>query len=670
MAIRQVPVHVACDVPDGIALHMEDVDGIGVPSMSMAVSMKLSLPIHDLLKMLVSWQEHEARSIQHVPSPQAAEESHREATELCESANFGPVPLRNSPAYVAYKAQNGWERISAPRVVVLEDEMKLRAAAFQALPLPEHRARSYADFKEDPTSASVGPSVAEATADSAMCSPGPSAAPWLEVAGARSTTPEIRAGPVSSARRRPGLEHLRGGPGCWCPDPPYHHEVAEPSSTVDIKQVGNFLGEAFSLSHTIRLEFLNSVVLQNTGVVSALIQVFHMLQLPDDLQKINRLVHGVARIWWRQHERMQRESSGAVAPRKPPAMENGAVQLSLSQELNGLELKQYLSGSDVLHQLMFSTVMLHWYLYRDGPSGQKKDMDFDTWQRQNRGIETNGTNVPDHVQQQVYALVNKAFIPELAVASAQKKPEGGPDEGGGPGEVAPERPTAPLLAPFAAAEGWAQIVGGGFPKPSGAAGVQTVTYSHVSSIFSEVTQGTSGLVRSPLAASTTDVSKRTPTGVEAVPGTRMVKRDDFAWLSVVYTLLFFAAHPQTGAPYAFIELRKVSISQMDEGNQELTLVGVADPEDPDADFVAGGAAPSRRSRDRPGEPGSGSAPVGIVLLLPDGRWQEMSMPKLDLRFPSAESLKMWSNQIMAGSQGRTSRPSTGSVSALHRIQAT
>ena len=52
---------------------------------------------------------------------------------------------------------------------------------------------------------------------------------------------------------------------------------------VDIKQVGNFLGEAFSLSHTIRLEFLNSVVLQNTGVVSALIQVFHMLQLPDDL---------------------------------------------------------------------------------------------------------------------------------------------------------------------------------------------------------------------------------------------------------------------------------------------------------------------------------------------------------------------------------------------------
>jgi len=410
-------------------------------------------------------------------------------------------------------------------------------------------------------------------------------------------------------------------------------------SKVDIKQVGNFLGEAFSLSHTIRLEFLNSVVLQNTGVVSALIQVFHMLQLPDDLQKINRLVHGVARIWWRQHERMQRESSGVVPARQKQASENGSMQLHLTQELCGLELKQYLSGSDVLHQLMFSTVLLHWYLYRDGPNAAKKEMDFGTWQRLNRGIETNGTNVPDHVQQQVYTLVNKAFIPELAVASAQRKGEGGPDEGGGPGEIAAERPTAPLLAPFAAAEGWAQIVGGGFPKPSGAAGVQTVTYSHVSSIFSEVTHGNSGIVRSPLAAGTDLKKSEAPN--------RMAKRDDFAWLSVVYTLLFFAAHPQMGAPYAFIELRRVCISHMDEGNQELTLVGTLDPEESDAaDFTVARRDPN------------GVSPVGIVLMLPDGRWQELSMPKLDLRFPSAESLKMWANHIMAGGQGKQSRPST------------
>lgn len=45
----------------------------------------------------------------------------------------------------------------------------------------------------------------------------------------------------------------------------------------------------------------------------------------------------------------KRWAAPKVVPRKP--VENGAVQLHLSQELCGLELKQYLSGSDVLHQV-------------------------------------------------------------------------------------------------------------------------------------------------------------------------------------------------------------------------------------------------------------------------------------------------------------------------------
>eukprot|EP00931_Biecheleriopsis_adriatica_P042299 TRINITY_DN24112_c0_g2_i2.p1 TRINITY_DN24112_c0_g2~~TRINITY_DN24112_c0_g2_i2.p1 ORF type:complete len:715 (-),score=153.46 TRINITY_DN24112_c0_g2_i2:99-2204(-) len=441
-------------------------------------------------------------------------------------------------------------------------------------------------------------------------------------------------------------------------------------SKVDIKQVGNFLGEAFSLSHTIRLEFLNSVVLQNTGVVSALIQVFHMLQLPDDLQKINRLVHGVARIWWRQHERMQKDASAGVTPARTPVggADKQAVQLHLSEELTGLELKQYLTGSDVLHQLMFSTVLLHWFMYRDASAQRKgQDVDYAAWKRLNAGIETHGSNVPDHVQQQVYTLVSKAFIPELAVATEQG---GGPDEGGGPGEdIAAERPQAPLLAQFAAAEGWAQIVGGGFPKPSGAAGVQMVTYTHVSSIFSEVTHGNSGLMRSPLAA-----DRGSKTEAHAGSGNSL-KRDDFAWLSIVYTLLFFSAQPQTGAPYAFIELRKICVSNVDEGAQILTLVGAPEQEEGDGgtqDF--GGSAGAERSS------GTGSSeringagtPVTIVLLLPDGRWQELSLPKLELRLPSASGLTMWSNHIMAGSQGKLNRSPAGprSTSQMTEVKVT
>merc|ERR1719456_1653968 len=82
---------------------------------------------------------------------------------------------------------------------------------------------------------------------------------------------------------------------------------------------------------------------------------------------------------------------------------------------------------------------------------------------------------------------------------------GGPDEGGGhgPGDgdwaamVASERPRSPVLSASAALEGWTQIVGGGFPKPSGLSGVQTVTYRHMSNIFSEVTNS-SGMLKSPL----------------------------------------------------------------------------------------------------------------------------------------------------------------------------
>eukprot|EP00971_Amphidinium_carterae_P014231 280934-Amphidinium_carterae.1 len=107
--------------------------------------------------------------------------------------------------------------------------------------------------------------------------------------------------------------------------------------------------QAFSLSHTIRLEYINSVLMQRppcllggagvpkmcdvyrTGIVSGMTRAFRSMRLPDDLQKINRLVHGVARIWWRcqrssalsgssehfcgcrQNEKMAREHNGVAA---------------------------------------------------------------------------------------------------------------------------------------------------------------------------------------------------------------------------------------------------------------------------------------------------------------------------------------------------------------------
>uniref|UniRef100_A0A7S1Q5N7 SEC7 domain-containing protein n=1 Tax=Alexandrium catenella TaxID=2925 RepID=A0A7S1Q5N7_ALECA len=450
-------------------------------------------------------------------------------------------------------------------------------------------------------------------------------------------------------------------------------------SKVDIKQVGAFLGEAFSLSHTIRLEFINSVVLQNTGVVSALIQVFHMLQLPDDLQKINRLVHGVARIWWRQHERMLKDAIGNAGQRKPPQRPGavgppGGPQLHLDEELTGLELKSYLTSSDALHQIMFSTVMLHWYMYKDG-SGPRRDLEYAQWKKLNEGIETGGGDVPEHVQNQIHTLVSKAFIPELAVATVGNatgsgETAGGPDAGGGhgPGDdsmgnvLAERPPRSNLLTPYAAAEGWAQMVGGGFPRPSGMTGVQTVTYRHVSSIFSEITHNTSGLPRSPLGApGESALSAPASRGPAEATATHAVsKRDDFAWVSLCYTLLFFSAAPQTGAPYAFVELRKVCVANLDQESLIMSLVGAPESEDTEADLVAAGGAAAPADGDRSPSASNKAAaqtPVTIVLLLPDGRWQELNLQKLDLRVPTAGELAMWSTHLIAASQGRVARPS-------------
>jgi hypothetical protein len=452
-------------------------------------------------------------------------------------------------------------------------------------------------------------------------------------------------------------------------------------SKVDIKQVGSFLGEAFSLSHTIRLEFINSVVLQNTGVVSALARVFHMLQLPDDLQKINRLVHGLARIWWRQHERMQKDMNVQFVPsatKNPPSWGPTSGHM---EELVGLELKQYLTSSDVLHQLMFSTVLLHWYIHKDG-TGQRREMDFAVWKKLNQGIEANATDVPEHVQQRVHTIVSKSFIIELAVATANGRTRsgmgGGADEGGGHGpneqwaaDGTPDRPIA-CLSPSAAIEGWAQIVGGGFPKPSGLTGVQTVTYRHMSNIFSEVTNS-SGIRKSPRSRIESEgAGAGMPAGshgghMAVKPGIMPPellnpgpRRDDFTWLSICYTLLFFSASPMTGAPYAFVELQRVTVSSVQQDKSIITLSGIPEPEDQEGDIAAAGGAgvPSKElSGVSDGISGrAGSTPVVIVLLLPDGRWQELSLPQLAIRIPTANELEMWSAHLAAASQGKVMKP--------------
>ena len=174
MTIGQVPVQVMCNVVDGFRLHVEDVDGVGVPKMSMAISVKLGFPIHDLLKMLALWQE---RAVDEEGHTRRAKEAARKAGEVA-------APLRNSPFYAKYKTGNSWEPISSPKVLLL-DEVKLRAKTFAALPLPEHGRVTYAQFvagrahaadAAGTANAATSPAAnpgSEATADSGQRPEGP-----------------------------------------------------------------------------------------------------------------------------------------------------------------------------------------------------------------------------------------------------------------------------------------------------------------------------------------------------------------------------------------------------------------------------------------------------------------------------------------------------------------
>jgi len=402
-------------------------------------------------------------------------------------------------------------------------------------------------------------------------------------------------------------------------------------SGIDIRKVGSFLGEAFSLSHTVRLEFVNSSMLHNTGVISALVKVFIMVQMPDDLMKIDRLVQAVAKIWWRQHSKI-RENTVEEEEEDISQSAEAAAQ----GELVGLELRRCLTGFQVLHQLMFSTVLLHWYIHNDG-TGATRMMDLATWRRMNHEACVGDGELMDMLQKQIYETICGRFIAELAIETPGSR-------GCREFQVAADfgsysncewdagvlcetsnmvdQIEHSVLSPAATFEGWARIVGGGFPRVSAVPGMETVTYQQYSTLFSEVTTST-GFLDSP-SANSNDYGVGRPFVVEAkvIP-----KENDFVWLSLCSTLLFIAASPITGAPYAFIELGKVCMTTANR--EELTLRisgGCSDEDSPHNDLFM---------------------PIKVVLLLPDGRWQELSVTKLDLSFSTAAAYDGWVSHIKA-----------------------
>lgn len=413
-------------------------------------------------------------------------------------------------------------------------------------------------------------------------------------------------------------------------------------------KLGSFLGEAFSLCTLIRFSVFDAMPLLNTGVLSALCRAFSVFQLPEDLQKIDRLVRGLAHVWWRKHKshaesleagRLNDAGSSRRTIQKPDAGGEDPESPDDEPEFVGLELKQYLASSEAFCQLMLSTVLLHWQVHDNG-SGPGKPLDFNEWVQLNRGIELGGTDIPEHVQRRVYRVVCRGLRRELALTSA--------------GRPSPERvspPTSPTVLESRALAGGLQAAAKMGP-PVARTGVGMMATSGNDFAQFPSVQGMSSPSRTPLGLTCVAsyeawayifdgalacpeelfqqgkcecTALASPGGMfssaNPLPGTPTSPQDFGAsspsasgqvLMSISSIFLFFSLGTSI-APYSFTDARQLHVDSLCSTSGVISLTGMPPKNAPNS-----------------------VVPITVVHFLPDGRWQEVLVPKLSFQVDSPE----------------------------------
>jgi len=462
-------------------------------------------------------------------------------------------------------------------------------------------------------------------------------------------TPVLKANPRCTGMQKIGIDIFNGRPGQGLAflvatgtvrDFPIELSSFLMEQHVSLTQVGEFLGEDFSLSQTLRLEFINSVRLTSTGVVSCLGKVFNQFHIPTDMQKIDRLVDGIAQIWWRQHEQMMNSSTVTDA------------ELPEDGEVVGFQLMALLAGYGSLHQLMFSTVMLHWNLYAPLPPSQRVTLD--KWLRINADI--SGVDDVDPVMKRnttqmltlIYNKMASTFLPQLQMWSQRpENPAAARAEMSGIGSGGVTLPAESDDEREDTLSGWGRLLSGGFPSPAGISG--TITYKHIRSILSETTTAgtTMATPNSSRAEHVVDPPNSSPGSQEilddldeagpmkpqgAVFTEALHAADlggaDVVWLSLREQKLLFAPKAQDWAPYAFLPLSEAVLFSVKEATLTLKL---------EMDVTAPGGEDG-------GDAGNGATftPIQLIFLLPDGRWQVIEVPCVAIQLPDLQQLRQWS----------------------------
>jgi len=427
-------------------------------------------------------------------------------------------------------------------------------------------------------------------------------------------------------------------------------------SRVDLGQIGNFLGEGFSLAQILRLEFLNSLTFQGTGVVACVSKAFLNLGVPPNLQKLDRILHSLAEVWWRQHEALFRDEdniepslSGFAVASGREGLANGSARVAGDEngELAGVELRRVLPNLETLRQLMFSSVMLHWNLHAPSPDGNR--LSLNSWMELNRGLLSGGLDLPLEIQVPIYRALYECEIKQLhfgAHDGAQVPKSGAPTPLG----------KQSAISEFATMEGWVRINGGdlqlpscisgGTPADGVAVGGAFSPAARMSTMLSEATP--SSRKRSPDETSTglpemlLSVSKAVGSPREGIDSSK-TQQQDVAWLSLSRSLLFFSSEhrSEVGSPFAFVYLPAVRLSSIEPSKGLFALDGgIVETTTPN------GVVPM-------------CAPVQIVFLLQDARWQTCDIPRLELEVCDRTQLENWvlkmsdqcSMEDLAGSGG-------------------
>jgi len=375
-------------------------------------------------------------------------------------------------------------------------------------------------------------------------------------------------------------------------------------SAADLTQISNFLGEAFSFAKILRMEFINSINLVGTGVVTALIKSFANFSVPSDLRKMDRIINSLAEVWWRQHEQ-----PGLRIPDSNKRFEEGRLD-----ELKGHELRKAVQSPEVLYQVMFSAMMLH--CNQHALLSDSHLLDCNAWLELNQGIcEACGRELTEEILEPIYGLLTSREVPHLSFKTITNK------------SIRPERSA---LSAHAQVEGWVRILGSTFLVPPvlfGLNGNQKEPYmGGVPHMYSEASASARrGQIRQPAVLQTMweEIGQTSTDEGIAVREMPPDGSTDALWMSICGCLLFLSTRPSPdGAPFAFLPLSVMHLREVNESQSQFTIVG-----------SSSGATDA--------DPSVGPHSLELVYLLPDSRWQSFKVPQLTIKACEPPQMQAW-----------------------------